>query len=255
MSSEKTTAQAEEQNYRVLLVEDEPDSQALISYILQSAGAQVEIADNGVQGVNRAINALQDRTPFDVILMDLQMPVLDGKQAAKELRSRGYELPIIAMTARSAEHDKQDAIVSGCNSFVSKLAGKESLVNAVAKQLKPTSNLKDDGLPILPVIPQILSKSSVHAKAALELIRRIPNAVDEIVEGIQARDFESIKGACFLLGAASLCEYTVFADCIQKIQVAAEERDQQTLLKMIPVLKRSSSAVVAGVQKIKAFIA
>ena len=253
MSLQKNTA-GEELNCRVLLVEDEPNSQALISYILESAGAHVELAGNGAEGVDQAITALEDERPFDVILMDIQMPELDGKQAATELRKRGYELPIVAMTARSAEHDKQDAIVSGCDAFVSKLAGKESLVNAVEKQLKPTVTSKTEGLPILPVIPELVLSNPAHGKAALELIRRIPAAVDEIIESVQARDFESVKSACFLLGAASLCEYTVFADCVQKIQNAAEERDQHGLLKMIPVLKRTSGAVIAGRDKIKAYV-
>ena len=254
MSLQKTTAQNEELNCRVLLVEDEPNSQALITYILESAGAHVELAVNGVEGVDQAITALEGEKPFDVILMDIQMPELDGKQAATELRKRGYELPIVAMTARSAEHDKQDAIVSGCDAFVSKLAGKQSLVGAVERQLKSTGSRKKEGIPLLPVIPELVLTNEVHGKAALELIRRIPTAVNEIIESIQARDFESVKSACFLLGAASLCEYTVFADCVQKIQSLAEERDQQGLLKMIPVLKRTSGSVEAGKDKIKASI-
>ncbi len=75
---------------RVLLVEDGPDNQRLISYLLKKAGAEVLIATNGAEGVKAAEQAVTDGRPFDVILMDMQMPVMDGYTATRTLRDHGY---------------------------------------------------------------------------------------------------------------------------------------------------------------------
>src|SRR5205814_1851894 len=80
---------------RVLLAEDGPDNQRLISFYLRKAGAEVELAENGRIAVEKAMGAPRSRA-FDLILMDMQMPELDGYSAASLLRQKGYKGPILA---------------------------------------------------------------------------------------------------------------------------------------------------------------
>lgn len=89
---------------RVLLVEDAPDNRLLFERFLMIAGVDVDVAENGAEALLKA-----DPRLHDVILMDIQMPVLDGREAAATLRNRGFSRPIIALTAsgHGAEHETQ----------------------------------------------------------------------------------------------------------------------------------------------------
>lgn len=111
----------------VLLAEDGVDNQRLISTFLKKEGAQVMLAENGDIAVRRALNALENGTPFDVILMDMSMPVLDGYGATKVLREQGYDLPIVALTAHAMSGDRTKCIEAGCNDYTTKPVNREKL--------------------------------------------------------------------------------------------------------------------------------
>jgi len=105
---------------RVLLAEDSPDNQELVSFVLSKAGAQVSLANDGAQAVEMAMTALAAGRPFDVIVMDMQMPVLDGYGAASRLRALDYPGSIIALTAHAMSDDLQKSIAAGCDAYAIK---------------------------------------------------------------------------------------------------------------------------------------
>jgi len=125
--------QTEKLNCRVLLVEDAPDTQRLISMILRNAGVEVAIAENGQIACDRAMESLLEGRPFDLILMDMQMPVLDGYGAARRLRDQHYPGPIIALTAHAMASDGQKCLNAGCDAYVSKPIKRSQLVALVAE--------------------------------------------------------------------------------------------------------------------------
>lgn len=95
-------------------------------------GAVVTVAADGVEGVQEAL-----RQPFDVILMDVQMPKKDGREATEELRAQGYQVPIIALTAQSTREEKEQCLAAGMNEYCSKLIGLEELSRVIDKWARP----------------------------------------------------------------------------------------------------------------------
>ncbi len=105
---------------RVLVVDDEPDSQLLLSVMLKHAGAAVSIAENGSVAEELAVQEQRHGKPFDVILMDMNMPGIDGYQTVRRLRAAGYARRIIALTAASMAEDRDRCLAAGCDEYANK---------------------------------------------------------------------------------------------------------------------------------------
>ena len=116
---------------RVLLAEDGLDNQRLISFVLRKAGATVTIVENGRLALEEALKAAEEKAPYAVILMDMQMPEMTGYEAAEELRRRGYEGPIIALTAQALADDKAKSLDAGCDMYLAKPFKRAELVELV----------------------------------------------------------------------------------------------------------------------------
>jgi len=115
-------------NCRVLLAEDALVNQRLISGMLQKAGMEVRVAENGKLAVEMALAARDEGSPFAVVLMDMQMPVMDGYEAVSLLRRRGYDHPIIALTAHAMAADRERCLKAGCDDYTTKPVERRKLI-------------------------------------------------------------------------------------------------------------------------------
>ena len=111
---------------KVLLVEDSPDNQLLISRILKLAGATVDTASDGKEGSEKA-----KKNYYDVLLMDLQMPVMDGYEATAELREGGYPGKIIALTAHALAEERERCLKSGFDDHLCKPVNRDALIERI----------------------------------------------------------------------------------------------------------------------------
>jgi CheY-like chemotaxis protein len=112
----------------VLVVDDMETNRRLVSLFLTRAGAKVATADNGAI----AIQAIE-QSDFDVVLMDMQMPVMDGYTATRLLRGKGYRRPILALTAHAMRGDREKCEQAGCSGYVTKPVNMDELI-AVVKE-------------------------------------------------------------------------------------------------------------------------
>jgi PAS domain S-box-containing protein len=126
---------------RILLVEDGPDNQRLIAFLLKKAGAEVTIAENGRVAIEKVLAARTESADadssvaegFDLLLMDIQMPIMDGYEATRRLRRLGYRSPIIALTAHAMKDDRQKCLDVGCDDYLVKPLDRERLLEVVAQ--------------------------------------------------------------------------------------------------------------------------
>jgi len=131
---EKKRALTSEQFFgRVLLAEDTPEIQALMRRILGNVGVEVEVANNGQEAIDIVLSQVE---PFDLILMDMQMPELNGIEATEMLRQLGYDVPIVALTANVMQKHRDQFETAGCNGFLSKPIDRQALFQVLGEYLQ-----------------------------------------------------------------------------------------------------------------------
>ena len=136
-------------NLNVLLVEDVKMNQELASEILGKKEINVSLANHGKEGVI----AVQENN-FDIVLMDMQMPVMDGCQATEEIRKFNKGLPIVAMTANAMTGDKNRCLEAGMNDYITKPINPEEMFKAIAKWVSYSKNVVDHKMPNEKVVPR-----------------------------------------------------------------------------------------------------
>ena len=128
------------QGYHVLAVDDVVVNRIVVETWLRDMGAKVQGAPDGQIAIDSVLKAEESDLPFDFILMDLQMPVMDGFEATRTLRQRGFTKPIVALTA-NRDSDKE-AIEAGCNLILSKPSDRKALLNTIVRLVRKTPNAK-----------------------------------------------------------------------------------------------------------------
>jgi PAS domain S-box-containing protein len=198
---------------RILLVEDGHDNQRLLRMQLGDAGAMVVSAADGQIAIELATTQ-----PFDLILMDMQMPVMDGYAATAELRRRGLKTPIIALTAYAMAEDRAKCLAIGCDDYLSKPVNEEILLKTVNQHLGNNSPLAPSG-----AAREIIAGSPPPAdaigdsgpikssfadnprmmKIVPEFVQGLPDEVRKMTDSLQRNDLAALKTVVHQLRGAS----------------------------------------------------
>jgi len=117
----------------VLLADDARDNRKIVSWHLRRAGAIVDMAENGRLAVEGALEGWAPGKSHDVVLMDMQMPELDGFSATKLLREKGFTRPVIALTAHAMSGDREQCLSAGCDDYATKPVDPHALVVTIAR--------------------------------------------------------------------------------------------------------------------------
>lgn len=120
---------------KILVVDDAPDNRLIVRRFLAHAGADVDLAENGLSGAKMALEK-----EYDLVVMDIQMPEFDGYQAITFLRQHGFTRPVVALSAHAMREDKERSLASGFNEHMSKPVNRQELLTRIAFLLKPLSS-------------------------------------------------------------------------------------------------------------------
>ncbi len=184
-----------EADHLILLIEDDKINQMVISKMLTSYGYQLEIADNGL----KAVEMVRDKH-YDVILMDIQMPEMNGIEATKQIRSFNEHVAIIAVTAHVLEGDQEKFLQAGMDDFIAKPIRIEVLINAIEKtitQKKLEINLDQIGIVINDKGEYELSKKKTcdFKKFDSSGLYQLSEAVMALNQRVKKNQFEKIESA------------------------------------------------------------
>lgn len=120
---------------RILIVDDAKDNRVLLQHYFKSSAAHTDFAYDGQQAIERILTAIDQNTPYHIVLMDMQMPVLDGYSATKKLREMGITTPIIALTAHALDGDREQCLAAGCDEYLTKPVVKATLLQTCQHML------------------------------------------------------------------------------------------------------------------------
>ena len=221
---------------RVLLVEDNAINQQVARELLSAEGATVSVAENGALGV-AAVRAAQPA--FDVVLMDLQMPVMDGMTATRRLRSdaRFAQLPVIAMTANAMESDREACLAAGMNDHISKPFDLNTLVKALVQHtswgsttgampsrqesqgLEPTKSKWPEGIDVVSALSRLGNNQGLLRRSLISYLADARDLPGRLASGLRGedqaklhRELHSFKGLSATVGVSELSSLAARAE-------------------------------------------
>lgn len=169
----------------ILLAEDNIDNQRLVSMYLKKLGAKVVLASNGKEAVEKALE-----NDFDLVLMDMQMPVMGGLEATKYLRKMKYTLPIVALTANVLKEDMEACTKAGCDDFMEKPLSQVKFRKIISRYLKATDSAKESNQPLI-------SSLLIDEPGLLDLVQRfadkLPQYILKIKESSKYKQWDKFK--------------------------------------------------------------
>jgi CheY-like chemotaxis protein len=244
---------------RVLVIDDGPENRELVTVVLEECGLLVEQAEDGQRGLDKALHG-----NFDVALMDIQMPVMDGKTAARLMRERGLKLPIFALTAHAMKGFEQDIMAAGFTGYLTKPIDIDKLVQMLADTLGGQRVLGVSPEPVVPV-PAGSAGNKEPAPAESPLISRLadkPRLISAIQKftgrlGDQLNAMEKARGECnftelaalahWLKGAAGTVGYDAFTEPAIELEQMAKARAESQIEAAIRRLRQLERRIVAPV--------
>jgi PAS domain S-box-containing protein len=212
---------------RVLVAEDSRTNAALVRTRLERLGFEVTIAPDGRQAVDKAL-----AEPFDLVLMDIQMPHMDGYEATRVLRQKGLSLPIVALTANALEGDRQRCLEAGCSDYLTKPFELKDLV-ATLKRLLPRDKTAKEGpretaaeadVIDAATLKEIYDRPEIICEIMDAFLQEAPQTVERISDAVRRRDAEDLRRwAHKLKGSALTVAAKALAEASLRLEKTAEE--------------------------------
>jgi CheY-like chemotaxis protein len=245
---------------RVLVVDDGAENRELVTLVLEEIGLRVDGAENGAVGVEKAL-----QQAFDVILMDMQMPVMDGCTATRHLRQHGLQTPIIALTAHAMKGYEQEIMAAGCSGYLTKPIDIDALIQTLA-DLLGGQRLDDDATGTVPawatadsephstppeVEPPLISRLAANnprfRSIVTKFVQRLNVQLKAMEQAVHNRDFDELASlAHWLKGAGGTVGFDAFTEPAAYLEGLAKARNEDRLDAALQELQRLADRVVVS---------
>ncbi|MGA7178786.1 MAG: ATP-binding protein [Thiobacillaceae bacterium] len=238
---------------RVLIVDDGEENRELVRLVLEEAGALTEQAENGRIAVEKVL-----ARDYDLILMDLQMPEMDGETATRLLRSRGVHTPIIALTAHAMKGFEQEILAAGFTAYLTKPIDLDKLMDTVAhlaggEQIAPSLNksaalpittYKAGSVPRAPVVSRLAGNPRLRP-AVDKFIDRLGGQLDAMEQAWKAQDYKALAElAHWLKGAGGTVGFDAFTEPAKTLEQLAKASEEQGINEVIGELRDLAARIV-----------
>ncbi|MEM7785097.1 MAG: ATP-binding protein, partial [Planctomycetota bacterium] len=228
VSQTKTMTSWNFQQQKILVVDDGKENRDLVKLVLKEANLAVTCAENGKIGSDMALEQ-----PFDLILMDMQMPVMDGYQATRRLREEGLEVPIYALTANAMAGFEKKCLDSGCTGFLTKPINIDLLLGTLGEVLDGEKSVKtmptSEELGRNPILStQFTSGTSepMDENIISRFVDGLPQEMSSILSDLEVEDLHSITNRLYWIGeASSLLGFDNLQSHAQKMRSLATQGD------------------------------
>jgi CheY-like chemotaxis protein/HPt (histidine-containing phosphotransfer) domain-containing protein len=231
--SENTSLQGE-----ILLAEDTVDNQRLIAWHIKRLGAKVRIANNGQEALE-----LASRQSFDLILMDMQMPVMDGVEATRLLREQGYGKPIVALTANAMQKDKDLCLQAGCDGFVTKPIDVNEFHEVLNKYLAAGSSEAEQ---LQPIVSDLRDEPDL-ADMVRYFIKTLPADIDKLKQAASQGDWTTVKHVSHQLkGRGGGFGYPMVTEVASKIEFQLASENYPSVKSLVSELNHICQRICAA---------
>ena len=236
---------------KILLAEDSIDNQTLLRTVLGNIGAEVEVVENGRLAVERA-----ETGAFDVVLMDMNMPEMDGYEATRRLRDRGYSRPILALTANAMSGDCERCLAAGCDTHLAKPIDRRQLIEAVAQYVvsETSQTATATASPSRAVTPDQsggISSQFVDDPQLADIlpgfVERLPGQLDALCEALEEERLEDVERLAHrITGAGGSYGYPTLTEVAKSLELAARSRDAGGAAAALAGVKEVCVAIQVG---------
>jgi PAS domain S-box-containing protein len=240
----------------ILLAEDTPANQKLISMYIHKLGAEVTLANDGKEAVELALEQ-----PFDLIVMDMQMPVMDGVEAVTLLRARGYQGPIVALTANAMKRDKERCLDAGCNDFVTKpidrrlfnevlatyLQRVPETATGVSDTLSTLSTISDTDSDKPPIISSLLTEEPEFLELMQEFINRLVTDMEELKTAVDEKRWDVVRRISHnIKGGGGGFGFPMLTDIAGEIQSHVMSGDYEAVQELVEEMDELCGRIYKG---------
>lgn len=239
-----------QEHKRILLAEDCPDTQKILQLMLEQTGAEVILADNGKECLDRIFDGKS--APVDIVVMDIKMPLVDGLSALKQMREKGCDLPTVVLTASPSDDGEESAKELGCKAYLSKLKDRSSILPTIKKILAEGGTIRRQiALPVLPVYPDALPQDKESYKALLSYLSRVQEINAKFKEELASGSLAGLQECVVNLGAASFYGYYLLAKQLELLNEALASNDKALFIRYATTVGRTLSGMIAAKLKIE----
>ena len=238
---------------RVLVVDDGPENRELVTLVLQEVGLEVECAENGKVGAEMAM-----AKPFDLVLMDMQMPVMDGYAATRLLREQGLTTPIYALTANAMKGFEKKCMAAGCSGYLTKpididflletvgqvLGGERFRAGAAMHETPGSFCEQQTALDDTPLVSSLPLNVREFAEIAGAFSARLGEQLEAMTEAWETKDFKRLAElAHWLKGSGGTVGFAAFTAPAARLEDFAKQEEVEMIESTLEELRKLSGRI------------